>query len=288
MAKEKEVKDEDTKEITLVVAPQVPLAFNGNFDEVKKSLKADLAKYKKAVVTDANIERFKLAGREIASTRIMLTNRQKETLEMYIELPKNILKAQFAELLAIVEEAERNIKDQLDVFDNERKAELEAVLTGYRDEFQATYKLGEEYFPLIEMKKSYFNKTVKEKETKDDIEQQFKDLLAKQEAYLSDVRLIESQCKGEDRLNPTLFVKQLRYRTVSQIVCDITEEKERFINQVIDADDVPFFTAPVKKASPAAKVKTKEVTFKVSYPESSGDKLNTFFASNPEFKVSIL
>jgi len=262
-------------DIEVTAVPASPLVFNTNFSEVRKELKK-LEKYKDIVVTDDNFESCKLIQKNCVSLRTLLENRKKETVKTYIELPKDTIVAQFNDLMRVVASVEDTLKRQFDVYDEQRKEELTKIIGVYIDMEQKEFSLPPNYLSRVEIKKGYFNKTQKESDTRSDIKEQFKALKAELDTYNLDCTAIRDLCKGNDALNPEIWIKNLEYRSLSSVIADINSELSRLRSSPKKSEPTV-----VKKPKKGFKVMTIEIT----YPEDKGDVIRNFFALNKDFKV---
>jgi hypothetical protein len=274
-------------QMTIVAAPESPIKFKTNFAAAKASLSKRVAKYKGLKVTDENMEECKAVLKECVSTRTMLDATEKETIKLYIDAPKNTLKLGFTELRGIVGELEAALSEQFDVYEAERHEELTAVFNMYIKTFQEEFNLDQEFLDVIELRKSYYNKTAKESETRADIRAQFEEGKKAQQTKADDVNLVKTLCAGNVLLNVDQWVKQLEYRAASSVAADIQSEIARL--SVVTAPVVP--AAPVKVSAGVSiglstKAKKSEVTVTIKYSKKSAVKLRDFFESNPDVEVN--
>lgn len=294
-AKVEKMPEEETS-LDIYVTAKTPLVFNSNFNEVKATLKTTLKKYKGLKVTDANFEEAKLIQKQCVTTRTLLESRMKEAIKAYIDLPKDTLKGQFQELFNLVAEVEDNIKAQMDVYEDERKAEVEKALKMYHDGLQKEYNLRPKYLSMVQFKKSYFNKTAKESDSRADIKDQFNDAKKLQDEYDSNVEVIKSTINGNKLLNENHWIDQLEYRSLAGILVDIRSEITRLETvEAADTDAVkigassgPAFDAVKSAAAPAKKGKKpvmKTMKIEITYPEHLGAMIQEFFSDNPEIQV---
>lgn len=278
-------------DLIVQVAPAAPIKFNTNFAELKKELKKNLTKYKGMKVSDANFEQCKLVQKQCVTTRTLLDTRMKETIRMYIDLPKDTLKAQFNELLALVAEVEDGLKNQMQVFEDERRDELTVILKGYIKKLQEEFKLAPKYVEMVELKKSYYNKTAKEAETRADLKAQFQSALDEQNRYQQDIDLINSTINGNKLISASTWIAQLEYRSVASIIFDIKSELLRLEAVTEPAPDAIKIGAPVtsmtddRETKPVASKKKKTMRIEITYPENYGQMIKDFFSANPEIKV---
>lgn len=282
----KEVATVDPKEIALttelVFEPAAPFVFKTNSPAVLAEIKSILEKYKKLKITDKNFDEAMLVKRKVVSLRTMLTNREKECVKKDADPVKEKIKTTFKVLLNEVASLETILDKQFEVFDKAREDEIRAVCQGYIEEFQKRYELPDDRLELIEMRKQYFNKGQKEKDTIEDIENQFKDQKKEYDEYLGSVKLVEAEIAGEDRFNRDLLVEQLSYRSVTAVLSDIKAEKDRFAR--LDAwKDIEKITVGVafNPSLLAGKPKEKPVkaTVEIEYYPAQAEQLKAAFDS---------
>lgn len=169
----KEQKTIDTKaEITeiQIVEPQIlsaDLSITTNFEDVKNNLQAITEKYKGLVVTDQNQKDMEKTLREVVSLR---TSIQKFEVNGKRKLRKPV--DQFAEackeLLKIVNEAERPLREQLDAYEARRQEGVTKVILHKYEEMALDAGIREE-FRSCEILSKWMNKTAKLKDTYEDI-----------------------------------------------------------------------------------------------------------------------
>ena len=170
---EKEVKTIDAEaEVTelQIVEPQILSAdinVTTNFEEVKQNLKAITEKYKGLVVTDQNQKDMEKTLREVVSLR---TSIQKFEVNGKRKLRKPV--DQFAEackeLLKIVNEAERPLREQLDAYEARRQESVTKVILHKYEEMALDAGIREE-FRSCDILSKWMNKTAKLKDTYEDI-----------------------------------------------------------------------------------------------------------------------
>lgn len=169
----KEQKTIDMKaEITeiQIVEPQIlsaDLNVTTNFEDVKNNLQAITEKYKGLVVTDQNQKDMEKTLREVVSLR---TSIQKFEVNGKRKLRRPM--DQFAdackELLKIVNEAERPLREQLDAYEAKRQEGVTKVILHKYEEMTFDAGIREE-FRSCEILSKWMNKTAKLKDTYEDI-----------------------------------------------------------------------------------------------------------------------
>jgi len=289
----KKAEDKDSKELAtlqdveLVIAPASPIVFNNNFDEQKTLLKKELKKYKGMKVTDANFDKCKFVQKQCVTTRNLLETRRKEVIKAYLDLPKDFLNSQFAEMLSLVAEVEDNIKKQMDVYEQERIEELRLALSEYKDRLQAEdFKLEDKFFSKVELKSSYFNKTAKEADSREDIKMQFLQLERDQRQHKADVELIKQTVGDNKVINLDKMISRLTGESASEIVMDIKEELTRLASieepKTVVGAEITFSDSLSAKATKLASKKPvmKSMSIKITYREDLGGAIQEFFAEN--------
>lgn len=170
---EKEVKTIDAEaEVTelQIVEPQILSAdinVTTNFEDVKKNLQTITEKYKGLVVTDQNQKDMEKTLREVVSLR---TSIQKFEINGKRKLRRPM--DQFAdackELLKIVNEAERPLREQLDAYETRRQEGVTKVILHKYEELALAAGLREE-FRSCDILSKWMNKTAKLKDIYEDI-----------------------------------------------------------------------------------------------------------------------
>ena len=103
----------------IIVNTQLPV-IKTNFEEVKESLKRNLEKYENTIVTEDNLKDCKAMQKELAGLRNQVDSKRKE-VKRVLEAPIKEHDKETKELIAIIEEVEKPIKEGIKVFDNKRR-----------------------------------------------------------------------------------------------------------------------------------------------------------------------
>lgn len=153
-----------------IIEPQIlsaDLNVTTNFEDVKKNLQIITEKYKGLVVTDQNQKDMEKTLREVVSLR---TSIQKFEVNGKRKLRKPV--DQFAEackeLLKIVNEAERPLREQLDAYEARRQEGVTKVILHKYEEMALDAGIREE-FRSCEILSKWMNKTEKLKDIYEDI-----------------------------------------------------------------------------------------------------------------------
>lgn len=153
-----------------IIEPQILSAdinVTTNFEDVKKNLQTITEKYKGLVVTDQNQKDMEKTLREVVSLR---TSIQKFEVNGKRKLRRPM--DQFAdackELLKIVNEAERPLREQLDAYEARRQEGVTKVILHKYEEMALDAGIREE-FRSCEILSKWMNKTAKLKDIYEDI-----------------------------------------------------------------------------------------------------------------------
>lgn len=153
-----------------IIEPQIlsaDLNVTTNFEDVKKNLQIITEKYIGLVVTDQNQKDMEKTLREVVSLR---TGIQKFEVNGKRKLRKPV--DQFAdackELLKIVNEAERPLREQLDAYEARRQESVTKVILHKYEEMALDAGIREE-FRSCDILSKWMNKTAKLKDTYEDI-----------------------------------------------------------------------------------------------------------------------
>lgn len=153
-----------------IIEPQIlsaDLNVTTNFEDVKKNLQIITEKYKGLVVTDQNQKDMEKTLREVVSLR---TSIQKFEVNGKRQLRRPM--DQFAdackELLKIVNEAERPLREQLDAYEARRQEGVTKVILHKYEEMALDAGIREE-FRSCDILSKWMNKTAKLKDIYEDI-----------------------------------------------------------------------------------------------------------------------
>ncbi len=150
------------------IKKQLPIILM-NFDEVKVSLNDIMDKYKGIVVTEDSLKKCKATQKELAKLRINIDSYRKN-LKKEMEKPIKEFESQCRELIKLVSEVEKPIKDGIKIYDDKRREEKRLKAIEYIKESIRNHRLKEEYASKLTIKDQYLNLSGTLKSIKDDIE----------------------------------------------------------------------------------------------------------------------
>lgn len=147
---------------------QLSQVFAWNFEELKADLSGRIEKYRGLVVTDENLQDMEKTKREIAGLRVKI-GKFKTQVKSELDKPYKKFESQIKELLLIVEDAEKPISEQLDVYEEARKEEKSRKIRNFIAMKAADIGLEQQYTSQIVVADKWLNRTQKWSDTEDDV-----------------------------------------------------------------------------------------------------------------------
>lgn len=223
---------EDSKipalDLVPVMTGKSEVTFGGNFEAVKTALEArrdDVAKMKVSAKDLDAVDRLK---KEAMGYRLYISEYEKWGKKRWFNAPKEIFAGRIVTLQAIIGEMEAKAQKVYDKLEAERTDKVTQVLDLYKAQFQEKYAISEEGLALIEYKPAYYNKTAKEKDSKDDLEAQFIARRDVEKALALGVKTITALCAGKPLLNQEKYIEDLKGgRELALVMDDIAAEEAR-------------------------------------------------------------
>lgn len=201
-----------------IIEPQIlsaDLSITTNFEDVKNNLQTITEKYKGLVVTDQNQKDMEKTLREVVSLR---TSIQKFEVNGKRKLRRPM--DQFAdackELLKIVNEAERPLREQLDAYEARRQEGVTKVILHKYEELALDAGLREE-FRSCDILSKWMNKTAKLKDTYEDIARLVSEQAAAQKQH-DDLKELK-----QSRMEAAILTIE-KYSGMQDLATPITEE----------------------------------------------------------------
>lgn len=227
-----------------------------NFDEVKKALAETMDQYTGIIVTEESLSACKAEQKELAGIRTKIDSYRKDKKK---ELSKPItdFENQCKELIALIEKAERPIKEGIAIFDDKKKEEKRQKALAIIKETIESHQLREKFADKLTVLDKYMNLTASIKAVKEDIEQR---------AFF----LVEEQAKEDE----TIQVIQTTIENVNKGI-RTPVKYEDFKNLVDGGYPVPKIierinqmAEKIKLAENPPKVEPKEVIEEIKSPVS--------------------
>ena len=313
------VTEEDKQIPVLDLVPFVDekngIELRGNYDALKKALETRRDEIAKIKLTASDMETVAKYKKEAVGYRTFLKDFEDKAKKRYFNGPKDIFVAKIASLQSVVAEIEAKANAVLEKEEKKRVDALTQVLVIYKDDFQEEFGLSPASLAAIEFKQTYYNKTAKEAEIKDDLRAQFKAAKDKEVARASGEKMIRKLCNGNPLLNVEAFVKKLDTTDLAIIVDEIEAEEERLAAarkpapepevreveaEIVDDDELPQDEdrSPAKIAvgviGAASKFlgggsdfpgRNKTLSIEIVYPVDMGDALTEVFKALREYGI---
>ena len=153
----------------IIVNTQLPV-IKTNFEEVKESLIVNLEKYKGIVVTEENQKDCKAMQKELAGLRNQIDTERK-AIKKQVEAPIKKFDTDVKELVGIIAEIEKPIKEGIKVFDDRRKEEKRKFADVKIFEICQKLGLEKKYADQLIVLDKYLNLSASAKSVVEDIEQ---------------------------------------------------------------------------------------------------------------------
>ncbi|STA85703.1 DUF1351 domain-containing protein [Clostridium baratii] len=113
-----------------------------NFNEVKSSLEDTMDKYRGIIVTEENLKKCKTTQKDLAKLRRGIDEYRKCKKEM--EKPIKEFEFKCKDLISLITEVEKPIKDGIKIYDDKRREEKRLIAKEYIKESIKNYNLNEE------------------------------------------------------------------------------------------------------------------------------------------------
>lgn len=200
-----------------------PIVFN--YPETKERLTAILNEYRGIEVTAETLSSCKKKQKEMASLRGDLDKTRLEVKRNY-QKPLEIFEDQVKSLIAMIQEVEKPLKDNIDTFDRVTREKNRELAKKIAAELVEAEGLTEEFARQIEMKSRFSNLTIKEQEIRSDLEMQVAILKEKQDNAEATKAAIEKAVEHENKdltakMKPEWFLSLLDKMPAAEIVSSI-------------------------------------------------------------------
>lgn len=209
-----------------------------NFEEMKNALLEILAYYEGIVVAEDNLGECKEAQKELAGVRVKIDNYRKDKKK---ELSKPIIEFenQCKELIKLVENVEKPIKDGIKIFDNKRREEKKLIAERIIKEISAEYELNEKYAARLTIDERYCNLSIKEIEVRNDVEARAMALKVEQNSEEELIEIIKDVIDSEnERINRKIkFDDFQRYIDRGMSAKEVIAEIRLAANRIYEAEN---------------------------------------------------
>ena len=149
---------------------QVPAVINFNFDDVKRTLQEYSEKYKDLVVTEENEKEMVNVKNELGRLEKEIDKYRLDNKKV-MEKPIKEFEAKCKDLIEILKNVSNPIREQLNLFEENRKKQKEEEVKLLIEDVINKYGLEDKYAAQLIINSKYLNKGQKENDTIKDLEQ---------------------------------------------------------------------------------------------------------------------
>lgn len=229
---------------------QVPAVINFNFDDVKKALHEYSEKYKDLVVTEENEKEMVNVKNELGRLEKEIDKYRLDNKKV-MEKPIKEFEAKCKDLIEILKNVSDPIREQLNLFEENRKKQKEEEVKTLIENVINKYGLEDKYAAQLTINSKYLNKGQKENDTIKDLEQRAELLKNSQDQEKQLQKIKEERIdfiqktieKKNKELNLNLKISNFMF-LVDKELTEIMEEIE------------VIFTREVEKSKKSEEIKT--------------------------------
>lgn len=219
------------------VAPIIKI----NFEELKESLSDTLQNYKGLVVTETNLSTCKVKQKELASIRVKIDNYRKEK-KKELSKPITLFESQCKDLVSLIEQAEKPIKQGIKVFDDRRRDLKRNQAIELAKEAAEEYGLREKYAARLDILDKYCNLAAKSNDVKEDLISKAMALKVEQDREEELIDIIKDAIDSEnERINRKMKFEDFeRYIDRGMSAKDVIAEIRLSANRIYEAENPPM------------------------------------------------
>ena len=246
----------------LMLTPKELPSITGNFEQYKNDLVKQMESYKNMPLTEDTVAPVKSAIRQIRTT---LEKIESTAVGAYFDTPKKMLKAQFAELYGIIADSENKVDAIIAEETRKRNEETTNRLNKYITSKITGMALESDAVDYVILKKQFFNKTAKETEVLDDIDEQLADLENNFAAFIRAEKKINKLAQAHGAVfNKGRFLYGLsKYGDNNDAVAAQAEEEAERLSNIPAEEQKSAARAAVPVKTPAG---TGSFTVAVNFP----------------------
>ena len=229
---------------------QIPAVINFNFDDVKRALQEYSEKYKDLVVTEENEKEMVNVKNELGRLEKEIDKYRLDNKKV-MEKPIKEFEVKCKDLIEILKNVSDPIREQLNLFEENRKKQKEEEIKTLIEKVISKYRLEDKYAAQLTINSKYLNKGQKENDTLKDLEQRAELLKNSQdqEKQLQKIKeeridFIQKTIENKNKdLNLNLKISNFMF-LVDKELTEIMEEIE------------VIFTREVEKSKKSEEIKT--------------------------------
>lgn len=230
---------------------QVPAVINFNFDDVKRALQEYSEKYKDLVVTEENEKEMVNVKNELGRLEKEIDKYRLDNKKI-MEKPIKEFETKCKDLIEILKNVSDPIREQLNLFEENRKKQKEEEVKTLIENVISKYGLEDKYAAQLTINSKYLNKGQKENDTIKDLEQRAELLKNSQDQEKQLQKIKEERIdfiqktieKKNKELNLNLKISNFMF-LVDKELTEIMEEIEVIFTKEIEKNEKTEEIKPV-------------------------------------------
>jgi len=230
---------------------QVPAVINFNFDDVKRALQEYSEKYKDLVVTEENEKEMVNVKNELGRLEKEIDKYRLDNKKI-MEKPIKEFETKCKDLIEILKNVSDPIREQLNLFEENRKKQKEEEVKILIENVISKYRLEDKYAAQLTINSKYLNKGQKENDTIKDLEQRAELLKNSQDQEKQLQKIKEERIdfiqktieKKNKELNLNLKISNFMF-LVDKELTEIMEEIEVIFTKEIEKNEKTEEIKPV-------------------------------------------
>ncbi|WP_339059027.1 DUF1351 domain-containing protein [Fusobacterium animalis] len=229
---------------------QVPAVINFNFDDVKRTLQEYSEKYKDLVVTEENEKEMVNVKNELGRLEKEIDKYRLDNKKI-MEKPIKEFETKCKDLIEILKNVSDPIREQLNLFEENRKKQKEEEVKILIENVISKYRLEDKYAAQLTINSKYLNKGQKENDTIKDLEQRAKLLKNSQDQEKQLQKIKEERI---DFIQKTIEKKN-KELNLNLKISNFMFLADKELTEIMEEIEV-IFTREVEKSKKSEEIKT--------------------------------
>jgi len=232
----------------VLINKELPV-INVNFEEVKEELKSNLEQYKKLVVTEESLSVCKANQKDLAGLRTKIDSYRKD-IKKTMSQPITDFENKCKELISLVEEAEKPLKEGIKVYDDMRREEKKQQAIEIIKETIEKHGIIEKYASRLDVLDKYTNLTAKVSDVREDVEQRAFILLGEQQKEAELLELIQDAIDtANTKINQKLSINDFqRYINMGMSTKEVIQSINSQAEKIYLAENPPVVEEVIEEA----------------------------------------
>lgn len=225
-----------------IVNEQLPV-IQINFEDLKKLLVETTQKYKGYIVTEENLSLCKDTKNELLHIRTDIDTYRKNK-KKELSKPIELFESQCKELISLVEEAEKPIREGIQIFDDKKRDEKKQTALNIIAESISKYNLTEKYANQLTVIDKYTNVATSIKGIREDVELRASSLKDQQDKEIERIEIIKDTIENANK-NITAKLSMEDFKSyishdvsTKEIISEINARAERIKKSEVAAEEL--------------------------------------------------